>query len=478
MKKLIALLAVLAATLAFVASASAHPLGNFTINHYDRIEPSGDRLYVLYVLDMAEIPTFQAKPTVDAEGEAVYGRRLAASLAQHVQASVGGTPVALRPVKHVLAFPPGQAGLRTTRLEVLLESPPLAHGGALDYRDGNYTGRIGWKEIVVQAGSGAKVSGSNVPSSSISHELLAYPKNLLQSPLDVTSATAQVTPGTGNGSPPTLIPRDILEQRVGVRAVADGGFASLIAQDHLSAGIILISLAVALFWGAAHALSPGHGKSIVAAYLVGQRGTPRHAVLLGLTVTVTHTLGVFGLGLVTLLLSQFIVPDTLYPWLNLVAGLMVVGIGASVFRTRLRKRRAAARHEHAHAHGLEHDHHHDHGHDHEHGHSHAPPDALSARSLLAVGVSGGLLPCPSALVVLLAAISLHRVAFGLVLIVAFSLGLAATITGIGMVAVFAKRVFGRMNGNGGVIRLLPAVSALVILVAGVLMTVRAIPQLT
>ncbi len=381
----------------------------------------------------------------------------------------------LRPVKHVLAFPPGQAGLRTTRLEVLLESPPLAHGGALDYHDGNYAGRIGWKEIVVQAGSGAKVAGSNAPSSSISHELLAYPKNLLQSPLDVTSAKAEITTGTGNGSPPTLIPRDILEQRVGVRAVADGGFASLIAQDHLSAGIILISLAVALFWGAAHALSPGHGKSIVAAYLVGQRGTPRHAVLLGLTVTVTHTLGVFGLGLVTLLLSQFIVPDTLYPWLNLIAGVMVVGIGASVLRSRLRKRRTAAAH---HDHHHDHDHPHDHDHDHDHGHSHAPPDALSARSLLAVGVSGGILPCPSALVVLLAAISLHRVAFGLVLIVAFSLGLALTITSIGMVAVFAKRVFGRINTDGGLIRLLPAVSALVILVAGALMTARAIPQLT
>jgi ABC-type nickel/cobalt efflux system permease component RcnA len=477
MKKLLVLLAALAGALAFVASASAHPLGNFTINHYDRIEPSGDRLYVLYVLDMAEIPTFQAKPTVDAQGEAVYGTRLAASLAQRVRATVGGTPVVLRPVKHVLAFPPGQAGLRTTRLEVLLESPPLARGGALDYRDGNYAGRIGWKEIVVQAGSGAKVAGSNVPSSSISHELLAYPKNLLQSPLDVTSATAQITPGTGNGSPPTLIPRDILEQRVGVRAVADGGFASLIAQDHLSAGIILISLAVALFWGAAHALSPGHGKSIVAAYLVGQRGTPRHAVLLGLTVTVTHTLGVFGLGLVTLLLSQFIVPDTLYPWLNLIAGVMVVGIGASVLRSRLRKRRAAAAHHDRH-HDHAHSHDHAHDHDHDHGHSHAHPDALSARSLLAVGVSGGLLPCPSALVVLLAAISLHRVAFGLVLIVAFSLGLAATITGIGLVAVFAKRVFGRINADGGLIRLLPAVSALVILVAGALMTARAIPQLT
>jgi ABC-type nickel/cobalt efflux system permease component RcnA len=196
-------------------------------------------------------------------------------------------------------------------------------------------------------------------------------------------------------------------------------------------------------------------------------------VLLGLTVTVTHTLGVFGLGLVTLLLSQFIVPDTLYPWLNLIAGLMVVGIGASVMRSRLSRRRPDM---HAHHH---HDHPHEHDHAHGHGHgSHAPPDGLSARSLLAVGVSGGLLPCPSALVVLLAAISLHRVAFGLVLIVAFSLGLALTITAIGMVAVLAKRAFGRMRMDGTLLRLLPAVSALVILVAGALMTARAIPALT
>jgi nickel/cobalt exporter len=465
-KKLLALLTAVAA-LAFAASAAAHPLGNFTINHYSRIEPSGDRLYVLYVLDMAEIPTFQAKPDVDAEGEAAYGASLARSLAEHVDATVGGQSVTLAPVKQVLAFPPGQAGLRTTRLEVLLASPPLTHGGRLVYRDGNYAGRIGWKEIVVQAGSGAKVARSNAPSSSISHELLSYPRNLLQSPLDVTEATAQITPGTGAGSPPTLIPKSILEQRVGVRAVADGGFASLITRDHLSLGVILISLLVALFWGAAHALSPGHGKSIVAAYLVGQRGKPRHAVLLGVVVTVTHTLGVFALGLVTLLLSQFIVPDTLYPWLNLIAGLMVVAIGLSVLRSRLRKRRASAR-----------DHHNDHGHSHGHDHSHDVPDALSMRSLLAVGVSGGLLPCPSALVVLLAAISLHRVAFGLVLIVAFSLGLALTITGIGLVAVFAKRAFGRMSMDGGLIRLLPAVSALVILVAGVVMTARAIPKIT
>ncbi len=188
------------------------------------------------------------------------------------------------------------------------------------------------------------------------------------------------------------------------------------------------------------------------AYLVGQRGTPRHAVLLGLIVTATHTVGVFGLGLVTLALSQFIVPERLYPWLNLVSGVLVVAIGASVLRSRWRHRRG---HEHGH-------HHHEHG--------------PSGRSLLAVGVSGGLLPCPSALVVLLAAISLHRVAFGLLLIVAFSAGLALAITGVGLLAVLAKSVFRRASFDGRLMRLLPVASAFVILVAGLAMTVRALPK--
>ena len=232
--------------------------------------------------------------------------------------------------------------------------------------------------------------------------------------------------------------------------------------------MVLASLALALFWGAAHALSPGHGKTIVTAYLVGQRGTPRHAALLGLIVTATHTIGVFALGLVTLALSQFIVPDQLYPWLNLASGLLVVAIGASVLAARWRRTRARPR-----RHG--HDHH-----AHHHHHEHARDGRPSFRSLLAVGVSGGLLPCPSALVVLLAAISLHRVAFGLLLIVAFSAGLALAITGIGLVAVLAKRAFARASFDGAVLRALPAPSARsVILVAGVAMTSRhALPKVT
>jgi ABC-type nickel/cobalt efflux system permease component RcnA len=475
MKKLaIVLIAATAGAFALAASAKAHPLGNFTVNRYSRIEPSGNRLYVLYVLDLAEIPTFQAKPQVSAEGEIRYAEDVVRSIGRRLELTVDGRHSTLVPVRHVLAFPPGQAGLRTTRLEIVYRGPVLSGRSAVAYRDANFAGRIGWKEITVRTAAGARVLSSSAPSSSISSELRSYPKNLLQSPLDVVSARAAVEPGPTAGPPPELPPRQVLEQRVGIRAVADGGFASLIARDRLGPGFVFLSLLIAMFWGAAHALSPGHGKSIVAAYLVGSRGKARHAVYLGLTVTATHTIGVFALGLVTLSLSAFIVPDQLYPWLNLVSALLIVGVGVSVLRWRVREWRRRGRHDHGH------DHHHDHahGHAHHHHHDHDHDHALSHRRLLGIGVAGGIVPCPTALVVLLAAISLHRVGYGLVLILAFSTGLAAAMTGIGLVAVTAKKTFARVDLDGAAIRLLPALSAVVVLGLGLAMTARALPRLT
>ena len=433
MKRLAVLLVVAAALLA-PAAASAHPLGNFTINRFSRVEVSGHRLYVRYVLDMAEIPTFQAG-RIDARA---YARRIA----RNAKLEVAGKAAALVPLGTALAHPRGAAGLRTTRLEVILAGPKLSGQASISYRDDNYKDRIGWKEIVV----------GNAQSTS--DELRAYPKNLLQSPLDITSVKTQLAPTSGPDVPPALSSGKTLEAP---DRVADAGFSSLIGRHHLSALVILASLAAAFFWGMAHALSPGHGKTIVAAYLVGQRGTPWHAAALGAIVTATHTIGVFALGLVTLALSAFIVPEQLYPWLNLVSGVLVVAIGATVFRSRFRRR--------GHTHGHTHHHHHEH-------------EAPSRRSLVAVGVTGGLLPCPSALVVLLAAISLHRVAFGMLLIVAFSAGLALSITGIGLVAVFAKQVFKRASFEGRLVRLLPAASALVILAAGLAMTVHALPKVS
>ncbi len=451
--KRLALLVGLVAALAAPAAANAHPLGNFTVNRFSGIELSGDRVYVKYVLDMAEIPAFQERQKIT--DERVYERDLATRIGRGLDLRLDGRRVTFTPLDHALAFPPGAAGLRTLRFEAVYAAP--ASSGRLEFRDTNFANRIGWKEVVLTTRDGASASSSSVPSTSVSHELAAYPKDLLSSPLEVTTATATVSPGDAPGTGPRLESRAQLSARAAVRATGDGGFASLIARDHLGVGVILVSLALAFFWGSAHALSPGHGKAIVTAYLVGQRGKPRHAAALGLIVTATHTIGVFTLGLVTLALSQFIVPEQLYPWIGLVSGLLVIGVGASVLLGRLRHRRA-----HGHGH---HHHHHDHG-------------ELGWRSLTAVGISGGLLPCPSALVVLLAAISLHRIALGLGLIVAFSAGLALSITGIGLAAILAKRTFRRFELQGRVIGLLPAISALVIVIAGAAMTVRAIPKVS
>jgi ABC-type nickel/cobalt efflux system permease component RcnA len=420
MKRLLLLVTLL--VLLAPAGAFAHPLGNFTVNRFARVEIAGDRLYVRYVVDMAEIPTLQRVPL-----------RVGA-----LRVSIDGHPVPLRIVRAALAHPQGAAGLRTTRFQAILAGPHVSRASRVTVDDGNYAGRIGWKEIVFGA-----------TTRSASDELRAYPKDLLSSPLDVSHASASLTPT--RDAPPALLTGKAL---AAPDRVAESGFASLVGRRHLSALVILASLALAVFWGAAHALSPGHGKTIVSAYLVGSRGTPWHAALLGLITTATHTAGVFALGGITLLLSQWIVPDRLYPWLDLSAGLLVVGVGAAVLAAR-------ARHARAHHRGHEHDHHH-----HEH------------RSLVAVGISGGLLPCPSALVVLLAAISLHRVAFGMLLVLAFSAGLALAITAVGLVAVLAKSAFGRFDGRGRLLAVLPAVSALVILLAGVAMVARALPKVS
>ncbi|MGH2996094.1 MAG: nickel/cobalt transporter, partial [Gaiellaceae bacterium] len=425
--------------------AEAHPLGNFTVNRYAEIVLSGDDVYLRYALDLAEIPTFQ-------EGGSVRAPGFPARVARQLVLELDGRPVRFVPVEHKLEERPGAGGLPTLRFEVVYEAAGPADGGSLVFQDHNFDRRIGWREVVVRAERGARLASSNVPSESASDRLRAYPDDLLDSPLAVTSAEATFEPGEVPGTPPALSAST-------AEAAPEGGFESLVALEDLSVGVVALALLVAAFWGAAHALTPGHGKAIVAGYLVGSRGRPRHAVLLGVIVTVTHTAGVFALGLVTLLLSRFIVPEQLYPWLTVVSGLLVVTVGAGVLASRIR-------HARAHARGAHHHHHH-HRHD-EH--------ELGTRGLLGVGVAAGLLPCPSALVVLLSAIALHRVGLGLALIVAFSLGLAATISAIGLLAVLAQRTFRRLSLNGPLVRALPAVSALVILAVGVGITANALPE--
>jgi len=439
-KRIVVLVALLG-TLVAPSMAAAHPLGNFTINRHATVELSGDRIFVHYALDLAEIPTFQL-------GDRVRGTGFAAEAGDRLELLLDGRRAPLRVLERRVQRRPGAGGLDTLRFDAVYVAG--GSGTRLSLRDRNYDSRIGWREIVVRARDGAVLRGASVPSTSASDELHVYPQDLLRSPLDVSTATARFSLGKGPGTAPSLSGSAAAERR-------GGGFESLISRGDLSFGVILLSLAIAAFWGAAHALTPGHGKAIVAGYLVGTKGRPIDAVLLGGIVTITHTVGVFALGFVTLLLSQFIVPETLYPWLTLTSGLLVVAVGATVLWRRAR--------------GSGHHHHHGEG-----GHHHHHDPRLDRRGLVGVGLAAGILPCPSALVVLLSAIALHRIGFGLALIVAFSVGLAATITSIGLVAVFAKRAFSRISLDGPVVRLLPAASALVILAVGVGITLKALPE--
>jgi nickel/cobalt transporter (NicO) family protein len=482
--------------LALPTSAWAHPLGNFTVNRYSRLELAAKQVRLRYVVDMAEIPAFQELARIDSDGDGQVGAAehetylaaQAARLIGNLHLRVDGAELPLEPEAQSLAFPEGQGGLKTLRLTLDLRAalPATAGPWAAEFRDENFPERLGWQEVVVR-GAGATLLESSVAASDQSDELRSYPEDMLQAPLAVSAASFRFAPGGAAGA---LAQPAQTDPGRGAGERLPDELARLIATPSPTLPTVLLALLAAFGLGAAHALAPGHGKTVVAAYLVGARGTAGHAVFLGLTTTVTHTAGVFALGLVTLLVSEFILPEQLYPWLGVISGVLVFGIGAALFRGRLRAllARASARQPHAHSHD---DHQGEAGqpylHDHGDGrvHSHRPPGAegapISWRSLLALGVSGGLLPCPSALVVLLGAIALGRVGFGLLLIVAFSLGLASVLTAIGALLVYARRLFDRIPTSsvsigGRALRALPILSALLIAIVGIGITVQALLQ--
>jgi len=454
--------------------ALAHPLGNFTTNQLAQVRIDEGQARVHYVLDQAEIPTFQQIQRFDASGngtiEGVERRPLLdsdlAEISSGLELTADGEPLQLRPPRDAqLSFPPGQGGLLLTRIEVDFTAPLSRDVRRVELVNGAFSGRIGWHAIQILPGSGTDVT-SSVPATDPTDALRSYPQDLLSSPADDLEASFEVRAGSGEVSaPPGLEGGASTENR------ALDGFANALAGGNDQGLLILFLLAAAFGWGALHALSPGHGKALVAGYLVGSRGTPRHALILGLTVTATHTAAVFALGLVILAASEYVLPEDLYPWLGVASGLMVVAIGFTVMRSRLRRWRSLRELEAERAPTPGHR---------AHGHSHGQP--LTMRGLIGLGVSGGLVPCPSALVVLIAAISQHRVGLGMVLILAFSLGLAATLTAVGLAVIWAGRALQRLRlerrvFGGRLAGALPAVSASVIVLAGTLITLRAIPQL-
>jgi nickel/cobalt transporter (NicO) family protein len=478
--------------------AQAHPLGNFTINHYSSLQFTEENARITYVLDFAEIPTLQQKARLDADGDGklseeeanAYLQAEMPSLVEGLRLRAGDEILPLEVLDRSAEYRPGQGGLSTLRVEAhLLADLPKDWRGEAHYADQTYENRLGWREIVVRDTPEVAVRDSTVQAKSVSNDLRSYPRDMLSSPPDIREATFTLAPGEGSVENEMA---SLTAERVGTSfGGVMGRVDELVSVERLSAAVIALSMLAAFFWGAAHALTPGHGKAVVAAYLIGARGTARHAGILGMTVTLTHTAGVFILGAVTLYLARYILPEVLYPWLSVASGVLVVLIGLTLLYRHLDKmpHDSKAGHTHAeHTHDSDHSHTHSyHGehshvhHTHSHGghtHSHLPADGskVTWRGLMALGVSGGLVPCPAALVLLLGAISLDRLGFGMVLVLAFSAGLAVVLTGIGLLMIYARKLFERFSFEARVPRLLPIVSASIITLAGVGIALGALVQ--
>ncbi|GAC1396790.1 MAG: hypothetical protein NVSMB56_11790 [Pyrinomonadaceae bacterium] len=523
------------------SAAFGHALGNFTINHFARLQIGDERITVHYVVDMAEIPALQELQTADVNRNGTptdkelnaYLSRAADAYAGGLSLMVDGARLPLKAINQHISLPAGSGGLQTLRIECDYQTALLhfvAHEAKhLRFEDTNQRDRIGWREIVVAPSAAMSIFDSTAYGSAVTDELKSYPENLSAGPLNEYAAALSFIKGELPANAIALHARDAgayatntaitpLDGRdasaSGTRQATAQSNAQAVSTDNSAIGrtrdrltelisvptltplVALFGLLFAAVLGGLHAMSPGHGKTVVGAYLVGSRGTAKHAAFLGLTVTVTHTLGVFALGLITLFASQYILPETLFPVLSFASGAIVLGIGGTLFIRRLRAVVGGASPDH-HNHEYEHEHVHNHGHDshdhqhisdplmpHSHGgvaHTHMPPGAdgtpVTWRSLLALGISGGLLPCPSALVVLLSAISLHRVGYGLLLVGAFSFGLAMTLTGVGLAFVYAGRLLKRQTAAAGrLVRVLPVLSSFVIACAGAVICVESLKQ--
>jgi ABC-type nickel/cobalt efflux system permease component RcnA len=536
--------------LSFCRFASAHPMGNFSVNHYSKITLDTDRIRVRYFIDLAEIPAYQelqqaniATTAIDPNSAAVtsYVAARGAELGHGLILEVDGKPTLLHFVSSGVIFPPGAGGLPTMKMgfvyDALYPSTPSTPGYidrrhvSLRYLDNNYPGHTGWKEIVVETSAGALLR-SSVPATDRSGELGNYPTDLLTSPpqdLEASvvaelpaspaaateaqphSASERPSRQTGAhavGSLPSLshakeeagdAPRQAPTVPVAKRQKAArppsiaattvhlqanrqqtprSRFTELIQGQHLNAWFLFTAAIIAIGLGGLHALEPGHGKTIVAAYLVGSRGTARHAVLLGIIVTASHTAGVFALGAITLCASRYIVPEQLYPWLGALSGITIAGLGCYMLLRRL----SGTATDHTHVPGEAH------GHwmfwkcaaDERTEGNPLPSSMTSAQSvsltyLLTLGITGGIIPCPAALIVLLSAFALHRIGLGFFLIVAFSVGLAAVLISFGMLMVYARRFMTRLQIDGPLTRRwLPAASSAFIAILGLILTAQAL----
>ncbi len=499
------------------AAALAHPLGNFTINHYAGITVGRDQVMLDVVIDMAEIPTFQERLKIDTDGDGDVSDEEAAAAApaecaaegSALRLAVGGSPISVGSASRAaISFPPGLGGLSTMRIECgFAAALPAALSGptTITFSDTSFTDRIGWREVVA-SGDGVTIEANGLPATSPSKRLTSYPADMISQPLDMRSVTIAATPqaapiGTAAAADATPAatapPAAPAAAGIGVVGAVPGGVGgelpAIFQSVDLSPIVLLLSVLTALGLGAGHAVTPGHGKTLMAAYLVGTRGTALHAVGLGLAVTVSHTLGILVLAALVVGAQGLLPPDVVVRGAPVVAAVTIVAIGGwmllTEFRRRLAARSTAMVHgAHHHDHDHDHDHHGDHEHDgethehHRHGglsHSHLPPagSTIRWRGLIALGLAGGLIPSTSALFILLGSIVAGRPAFGFVLVVVFGFGMALVMTGVGLAMVFARTRLDRLpsgSGFGRLARHAPLVAAVVVLAFGLYLTAQAI----
>lgn len=483
----------------------AHPMGNFSVNHYSGIVVTSESLQLRYLIDMAEIPTFQEMQDTgikaDPKGPRIlaYLKRKSDEFLRGITLTVDGKRIELVRADAQVIFPSGAGGLPTMKLGINYRASlnKLSRGAhRIEFRDDNFPGRAGWKEVIINADSSLQLV-SDAPRVDRSAELSNYPTDLLNSPPQDLSAHASFNipaiasqsvksqpklassfqPRRYSPSPASITVVPNKEQHTthaanpashtlseNAQATPRNLFTQLVAAQNLSWWFLLTAASIAAGFGALHALEPGHGKTLVAAYLVGSRGTAWHAVLLGIVVTLAHTAGVYALGAITLYASRYILPEKLYPWLGALSGLTIVGLGVLLFMRRWAGEDSSL------------------DGDHRHWYDRAGPipqssgfgavaarakQPVSLRQLVVLGITGGLVPCPAALVVLLSAIALHRIAFGFFLIVCFSLGLAAVLIAIGLLMVHAGRFVTSLNPSSSLVRRhLPLISAGFITVVG------------
>jgi len=471
------------------ASLMAHPMGNFSVSHYAKLQPSANGVELQYVLDLAEIPTFEmlrewnierTAPQAEIESHAATQARV---WLKNLNVALDGAAVHPKFESAIAVIADGAGNLPIMR--VTTRARIDAKGGKLTYEDGNYAERAGWKEIVIDRGHGVTLRQASQTNQDVSHGLTQYPADpTVAPPQDLRAEMIWTTPPVAPAVAMAAVrPAPVIQQVAQPQAprqapapatltakaapagtVTRGDYLSrFLHERRLTPWMIFLALCAAFVLGSAHALTPGHGKTIVAAYLVGARGTLKHAAFLGAMVTFTHTIVVFALGVATLFLFNYLVPERVTEILGTLSGISIAAIGGWMLYKRLRLR--------PHQHDHDHDHGHSHTHGHDHPHSHVAEE-ISWKGLVALGASGGLVPCESALVLLLGAIALGRVGLGLLLLLSFSLGLAIVLIAIGIAVLYAKNLIPekRRSSRHPLIRWASIASPAVVLIIGILMT--------